>query len=154
MTTGSQIWHNRFLMLAEHIAEWSKDPRRKVGAVIVDANNRIVSVGYNGFPTGVDDSQMWRYERPQKYLYMEHAERNAVYNAHLTSASPIGGTIYTTFMTCADCARAIIQCGIKNVHTWEDGYDKSSVWYESFNAAFTMFNEADVKVHLHEKKNL
>lgn len=141
-------WHNRFMMLAEHIAKWSKDPHRQVGAVIVDANKRIISVGYNGFPTGVDDSQMWRYERPQKYLYTEHAERNAIYNAHLTSASPVGGSIYTTLMTCADCARAIIQCGIKNVYTWEYNVSDSFKYTESFSVANEMFAESDVKLIL------
>jgi dCMP deaminase len=138
-------WDLRFLHLAEHIKTWSKDPHTQVGAVIVDSTNRIVSIGYNGFPSEVDDDKTWRYERPQKYLYTEHAERNAIYNAHRTNASPIGGTIYTTLMTCADCARAIIQCGIKKVCTWE--FNKVPERYtESFAAALEMFDEADVNV--------
>lgn len=141
-------------MLAEHIAEWSKDPHSQVGAVITGDNRRIISVGYNGFPSGVNDDVMERYERPAKYLFIEHAERNAIYNAHLTQATPLNGTIYITKMPCADCARAIIQCGLKNVHTWDGQFDPTSRWYDSFNAGVTMFEEAGVQLHIHEKKNL
>lgn len=142
------IWHIRFMMLAEHVSQWSKDINTQVGSIIVDANKRIVSVGYNGFPSGVDDKKTWRYERPQKYLYTEHAERNAIYNAHLTNASPIGGTLYTTKMSCADCARAIIQCRIKNVYTWKTDISENKKWEDSFKAAIEMFQEADVKLHM------
>lgn len=144
------MWHKRFLDLAVHISSWSKDPHTKVGAVIIGDNRRIVSVGYNGFPSGVNDDKIDRYSRPEKYFYTEHAERNAIYNAHLTDASPVNGSIYSTKMTCADCARAIIQCGIKEVHTYKD-IKPDSRWTESFAAAFEMYDEAGVKVFLHNK---
>jgi len=147
---GSQMWHERFLDLATHVANWSKDPHTKVGAVIIGDNRRIVSVGYNGFPSGVDDNQIERYSRPEKYLFTEHAERNAIYNAHLTDASPVNGSIYVTKMTCADCARAIIQCGIKQVHTYKEDNPESR-WADSFAAAFEMYKEAQVKITLHIK---
>lgn len=150
MTSSSQMWHKRFLLLAEHIADWSKDIHTQVGAVIVGSNRRIISVGYNGFPSGVDDLKISRYNRPDKYFFTEHAERNAIYNAHFTNASPVGGHIYVTKMTCADCARAIIQCGVKHVHTWEDN-TLNSRWKDSFEAAMEMYNEAEVEITLHTK---
>jgi dCMP deaminase len=74
---SSQKWHNRFLDLAKFISGWSKDPSTKVGAVIVDKNKRIVSVGYNGFPKDVkDDNRL--YDRESKYLIIIHAEINAI----------------------------------------------------------------------------
>ena len=76
-------WDQRFLDLAEHIAQWSKDPRTKVGAVIVDEKKRVVSVGYNGFPRGVDDNPDRYEDRTAKLLFVAHAERNALDNAPL-----------------------------------------------------------------------
>lgn len=106
-------WDSRYLLLAEHISTWSEDQSTKVGAVIVNPNNRIVSVGYNGFPSGVEDKPE-RHERPAKYLYTEHAERNAIFNAR---SVPEGSTLYLNWSLCpcADCTRAIIQSGIKRV---------------------------------------
>jgi dCMP deaminase len=86
-------WDNRFMELAEHISYWSKDPRTKVGSVIVDDRNRVVSMGYNGFPRGVHDTDE-RYEhRPLKHLLVSHAERNALDNSPLTVE---GCTLYCT----------------------------------------------------------
>jgi len=136
-------WHKRFMEMADLISTWSKDPSTGVGAVIVGYNREIISMGYNGFPRGVNDDIDHRYERPQKYMYTEHAERNAIYNAVLTGSSPVNGTIYTTKFTCADCARAIIQCGIKNVYTWDQEMDGR--WKEHFMTAVRMYSEAGVK---------
>ena len=75
------VWDNRFLSMAKLIATWSRDRSTKVGAVIVGPNREVRSVGYNGFPRGVNDAIESRYERPGKYDWTEHAERNAIYNA-------------------------------------------------------------------------
>lgn len=106
-------WDRRYLALADYISQWSEDRSTKVGAVIVGPNNRVVSVGYNGFPSGVEDKPE-RHERPEKYQYTEHAERNAIYNAKMV---PEGSTLYLNWelFPCADCTRAIIQSGIKRV---------------------------------------
>ena len=74
-------WDLKFIELTKHIAEWSKDTNRKNGAVIVDDDNIVLSLGYNGFPRGCDDSIDSRYEKPAKYLFTEHAERNAIFHA-------------------------------------------------------------------------
>jgi dCMP deaminase len=72
------IWDLRFLTLAKTVSTWSKDPSTKVGAVIVDKNRRVVSLGYNGFPKGVKDTIEKLEDREQKYKHMVHAERNAM----------------------------------------------------------------------------
>ena len=105
-------WDDRFMGLARHVASWSKDRSTKVGAVIVDDRQRVLGLGYNGFPRGVNDDVEDRHERPAKYQWTEHAERNAIFNSVGTLDFC---TIYIPWYPCADCARAIIQCGIKKV---------------------------------------
>ena len=106
-------WPARFMELAFHVAEWSKDPSTKVGAVIVDAKRRIVSMGYNGFPRGVRDSQERLEDRPVKYLHVVHAELNAILNS--TRVDMDDCILYVTHVPCTGCAKAIIQSGIKKV---------------------------------------
>ena len=77
----SDKWHNRFMDVAKLVATWSKDTSTKVGAVVVGPDKEIRSTGYNGLVRGVDDNIPERMERPTKYDFFEHAERNAVYNA-------------------------------------------------------------------------
>jgi dCMP deaminase len=108
-------WNNRFIELCNHISSWSKDASTKVGAVIVDSDKRILSIGYNGFPAGVDDDVETRHERPIKYMFTEHAERNAIFTASRIGVSLVDSTLYCNYFPCPDCARAIIQSGIKNV---------------------------------------
>ncbi len=105
-------WDFRFMALCLHIAMWSKDPHYQYGAVIVGPRKRIVSIGYNGFPRGLDDSKVTRYQEPDDKWFLEHAERNAIYNA---TEPLIGYTLYVNGHICADCARAIIQSGIQGV---------------------------------------
>lgn len=134
-------WHKRFLDLAENISAWSKDPSTKVGAVIIGQDRKPLSYGYNGPPRRVNDDIADRYERPQKYFYWEHAERNAIYNADI----PLNGAIlYTTHYPCAACARAIIQKRIKIVVTWENS--SLGNWVDSHKAAVEMFQEAGVEL--------
>ena len=103
-------WHERFLDLAKYIASWSKD-KTKVGAVIVN-NRRILATGYNGPTLGIDDNDPDVFTRPQKYLYCEHAERNAIYSSAKNGISLLGADLYVTGRPCADCARAIVSSGL------------------------------------------
>ena len=80
-------WHYRFMELAKLVATWSKDTSTKTGAVIVGPDKEIRATGYNGFVRGVDDDVFERFERPTKYDFFEHAERNAVYTACAEPAS-------------------------------------------------------------------
>src|SRR4051812_31931200 len=98
-------WDERFINLALHIAGWSKDESRKVGCLIVGPQGEIRSTGYNGFPRGVDDTLPGRNERPAKYQWTEHAERNAIYNAARVGTPLEGTSIYLPWFPCVDCAR-------------------------------------------------
>lgn len=105
-------WDDRFLELAAHVAQWSKDPSTRVGSVIVDNQRRIVGIGYNGFPRGVHDTENRYSLRHLKYEFVVHAEANAILNAVKSAA---GCTLYATFFPCPQCAALIIQSGITRV---------------------------------------
>lgn len=142
-------WIEYFLGLADLVAQKSKDPSTQVGAVIVYEDNGICSTGYNGFPRGVADDpeeNASRYMRPAKYLYTEHAERNAIYNAAKQGHSTEGAKMYVQFFPCAECARAIIQAGIKEVYTPEPDLNNQQ-WGDSWFVSGIMLAEAKVKVH-------
>ena len=138
-------WNSRFIELTKHIATWSKDKSIGTCAIIADKDNRIVSVGYNGFPSGCNDEVNERYERPNKYLFTEHAERNAIYNAARIGVSTKNCTMYLMWFPCADCARAIIQSGIDTLVCYEPDLSTPK-WGEHFKAALEMFKETGVKL--------
>lgn len=136
-----RMWDERFLALAEHVAEWSKDPSTKVGAVIVDEQRRILSMGYNGFPRGVDDSPERYADRPTKYAHVVHAELNAILNTGVPMALD-DATLYVTHQPCTECAKAIIQSGIGRVVVPDaGGIDR---WGDSQMVAWAMLEEAGV----------
>lgn len=142
-------WNLRFLDMADFVASWSKDPSTKVGAVITDEQKRIVSVGYNGFPRGVDDDEERYNDRPTKYKMVCHAERNALDNAPLAVD---GCTMYVSLMPCAECAKSIIQKGIKQIvlrPTPEkfQNYDWDADVY-NWKTSHIMFEEAGVNVYI------
>jgi dCMP deaminase len=137
-------WHKRFLDLCEHIATWSKDPSTNLGSVIVDDKKRIVSVGYNGFPRGVDDRDDRYNDRPTKYLFVAHAERNALDNAPMMVDNC---TLYVTLLPCNECAKSIIQKGITTVVTYRPTREDVFNW----NITLNMFYEAGVNVVYVEK---
>lgn len=137
-------WNKRFTDVAKLVASWSKDTNRKVGAVIV-AENRLISSGYNGFPSGINDEISIRYERPAKYLFTEHAERNAIYSAAKHGIKTEGCTMILEWYPCCDCARAIIQSGIKKVICSTPDFNDDR-WGDSFKAASEMFAEANIEI--------
>lgn len=107
-------WDKRFIALAQHIAEWSKDPSEQVGCVIVGPDREIRSTGFNGFPRGVRDNG--RLDDPKvKDLLIVHAEENAIMHAARIGVSVKGCIAYVTFPPCSRCARSFIQAGIKCV---------------------------------------
>jgi len=135
-------WGARFLGLAEHIAGWSKDPSTKVGAVIVDPDHRIVSLGFNGAPRGVEDREDRLHDRPIKYQTTVHAEMNAILFAR---RGLVGCALYTwPLPPCAHCAGAIIQSGLSHVVSPQP----SERWVESCSIAAEMFAEAGVDLFL------
>ena len=110
-------WNEYFIGIAEQVKLKSRDESTQIGSVIVGKDNAILSTGYNSFPRGLDDSRQERQERPEKYLWIEHSERNAIYNAARIGVSLKDSTIYmTSGAPCMDCSRAIINSGIKNIY--------------------------------------
>ena len=90
------VWKDYFVSIAEQVKEKSKDIKTKIGAVIVGKDNEILSTGYNSFPRGLNDNVVQRQERPEKYFWFEHAERNAIYNAARIGVSLKQSTVYIT----------------------------------------------------------
>ena len=135
-------WHYRFLNLAKYISEWSQDPSTKVGAVIVDNKKRIVSIGYNGFPVGIQDDARLNI-RDIKLQLIVHAERNAL----LFANKPLDDCILYTypFMPCSVCAGMIIQSGIKHVISYINNNER---WVENFKISEQMFEEAGLTLTL------
>lgn len=133
-------WDKRFLALAQHVSEWSKDPSTRVGAVIVDDNRRIVGHGYNGFPRGVDDAAARYADRAVKYEMVVHAEINAVLNA---GRNVEGCILYCTFFPCPRCAAYLIQAGVKRVVSMPNKSDGR--YAEQRKIAEQMFKEAGVR---------
>lgn len=139
----SEKWDKRFLGLAEYIATWSKDPSTKVGAVIADSDNRLVSIGYNGFPKGVDDSIERLENREVKYKIVIHGERNALLFARRDLKDC---KLYTwPFMPCSPCASMIIQSGISEVIA---PFSDNPRWILDFKLSETLFIEAGVELRL------
>ena len=121
-------WNKYFMEIAKLSADRSKDPSTQVGACIINNENRIVGIGYNGFPNGIDDEKLpWGKNGlflENKYAYVCHAEMNAIMNCTLL---PKNCTLYVTLFPCNECAKLIIQSGIKKVIYLNDKYpDKDS----------------------------
>lgn len=136
-------WDKRFLELAKHVSEWSKDPGTKVGAVIVDDMNRIISMGYNGFPRDIVDFKERLDDREIKLKLTLHAEENAILfaNRDLT-----GTTIYTyPFQPCSHCSLWIVQSGIGYVVAPKSDVER---WKDDFKLAEEILAESGVQLTL------
>ncbi len=141
-------WESYFLNIAEQVKLKSKDNNTQIGAVIVGEDNEILSTGYNSFPRGLDDENNERQERPEKYFWFEHAERNAIYNAARVGTRLKGSSIYlTSGLPCMDCARGIVNSGIKRVYCKEVCTTKNKdMWDEQQKRSKEMLNECGVEV--------
>ena len=149
----NQRWYKRWMEKAQQFADWSKDTSTQVGCVIVDNDNRLVSQGYNGFPCGVVDTIPARYDRPLKYMYTEHAERNAIYNAALMGTSTKNCYMFTQLFPCVDCARGIIQSGIHTLVTYEPDFTHHK-YAESWKVAIEILTESGVNIVYLDKEDL
>jgi dCMP deaminase len=138
-------WDNRYLQLAKNIAQWSKDPSTKVGAVTVGNQGQILSQGFNGFPRNIDDSQERLNDRPTKLKYVVHAEMNCIYNATLNGVSLKNSDLYVYGLpVCSDCAKGVIQVGVKRVFMCYPN-NITDKWQASFDDTKKMFDEAGVR---------
>ena len=143
--TLSNKWDKRFLDLAEHIASWSKDPSKKIGAVAVGAQGQILSQGYNGFPRGIDDLTSRYEDREEKYKLVVHAEMNVIYNASYNGVSLNDSTLYVYGLpVCHECAKGIIQVGIKNVMMSRKVLPIDPRWEKSWVTTQQLFKESGV----------
>ena len=137
-------WDEYFMGVALLAAQRSKDPSTQVGACIVDSEKRILSTGYNGFPHGCSDDEFpWNRDESlgeTKYQFVVHAELNAILNA--SGKSLAGSTLYVGLFPCNECAKAIIQAGIKEVIYLSDKYNGTP----SFEASRRMLCAAGVKI--------
>jgi dCMP deaminase len=138
-------WDLRFMTLARHVGGWSKDRSRQVGCVVVGDDNIVRAIGFNGFPRGLDDEVAVRHQRPAKYLWTEHAERNAIYAAARAGISLSGTRMYVPWFPCVDCARAIVQAGIVELIAIEPDMGDPQ-WGEGFGVSIEMLTEAGIKV--------
>lgn len=133
-------WDEFFAGMAVYVSRKSKDESTKVGCVIVDCKKRVISVGFNGFPAGVDDSPG---DRDRKLRRTVHAEANALAFA---AQSVEGCTMYVTHAPCANCAAIIIQNGVSTVLFPEPDEGFLERWGDSYREALLMFKEAGVYV--------
>lgn len=146
------VWDQRFLDLARHVGKWSKDKSRKVGCVIVGTSREIRAIGYNGFPRGTDDDSAERHDRPTKYLWTEHAERNAIYQAARVGIAVQGCTMYLPWFPCMDCARAIVQAGIARLVAVRPDISEPE-WGKHFEAASELLQEAGISIDFEDSQS-
>ena len=135
-------WEEYFMGIALLSAMRSKDPSTQVGACIANSDNKVVSIGYNGMPHGLDDDKMpWGHGEglESKYLYVCHAEFNAILNSNVSNLK--GTKIYVTLFPCNECAKAIIQTGISEVIYLSDKYGDTT----ETQASKRMFDMAGIK---------
>ena len=140
-------WDLRFLKLAEHISNWSKDPSTKVGCIIVGEDREIRSTGFNGFPRGIEDSEERLNDRTQKYPLICHAEENAIMHAARIGISLKGCIAYVPWPPCNRCTRSLIQAGIREI-VIPNEVKIPDRWNEEFDLSMTMLNEANIEVRI------
>jgi len=139
-------WDTYFMSLVYLTGMKSKDENTHLGAVIVTEDNTIISIGYNGLPRGVKYNDE-RQQRPEKYYWFEHAERNAIYNATRIGINLKDSIMYTNGTPCCDCARAVIQAGIKKVIVdkhWES--KNQDRWLKESKKSRIMFKETGIEI--------
>jgi dCMP deaminase len=145
-------WDELFIMQATVIAQKSKDPSTKVGCVIVGDDNAVLSMGFNGFPRGINENNKNRWKRPEKYQWVEHAERNAIYNAARNGINLKGSRLYLNWEPrgiCSDCARALIQVGVKEIIGPDKPFTgKGAGKHYSVQHAEMMLDEVGIKVRV------
>lgn len=139
-------WDIRFLDLAKLVSTWSKDPSTKIGAVITDSDNKIISLGYNGFPKKLADDDRLN-NRETKYKMIIHGEMNAILSAN---RSLEGCTLYTyPFMPCPRCASMVIQTGINRIVSYKNINER---WAEEFELSLSLFKEANIEYTEYENE--
>ena len=142
-------WDYRWLERAEAISDWSKDPSTKVGCVYVnEETHQELSAGYNGFPRYIEDDERLEI-REVKYQYIVHAEMNGIFNALNKGVSLQGSTLYLYGLPpCHECAKGIIQVGIKSIVVFTPNPPSHDRWRASCDVGANMMEEAGIEVHI------
>ena len=134
----------RYLDIAKAVSNWSKDPSSKVGAVAVGEKGQILAQGYNGFPRGIADTDERYNDKETKYKLVVHAEMNVIYNASYNGVSLDGADLYIYGLpTCSECAKGIVQVGIKRVIM--PNYRYPERWMKSWAESQKIYDEAGVE---------
>jgi dCMP deaminase len=165
----NSTWHRRYIQMAGLVASWSKDPSTKVGCILVNPESQVVvSTGFNGMPRGIEEYNVVeeaghhgrpfmqadglhkeRWARPEKYQWVEHAERNAIYNAARFGQPTLGCIAYMNFdpsCICTSCARAMIQAGIVEIVGPDRPFPgKGEQWEDDLLLAQAMLVEAGIR---------
>ena len=143
-------WHSYFMAMLGPISSRSKDPNTQIGCVITGQDHNIRSTGYNSLPRGIRDDVPERYERPEKYMWIEHADRNAIFAAARVGTPLEGCRMYLSGIPCMDCGRGIIQVGIVEVvydAVRQEAWAKTTPRYvPDFERVQILLGEAEVKL--------
>lgn len=145
-------WDETFMSIAQIVSNRSKDPSTQVGACIVGKDNRVLSIGYNGAPNGFDDDVFpWgkgnKDEKENKYNFVVHAERNAIDNFRGDNSHFKNAKIYVTHSPCRECAKGIIQAGIKEVIYLEEKHDEyTNILFKECNITMKPFISKDKQI--------
>lgn len=139
-------WDEFYINMAQLVSLKSKDTSTKVGCVLVGEDNEVLSIGYNGMPRGMDDSIIERQQRPFKYFFFEHAERNSLYNALRKNIPVRGATAYLNWepIPCPDCTRAFIQSGISRIVGPDRPFAGKGNWDSIYTASLPMLKEVGI----------
>ena len=130
--------------LIKHVSLFSDDENRKVGCIIINEDNKVVSYGSNTIPLKVNKDKI-RLEKPTKYKWVGHAERNAISKAAKLGVTTNNCIMYCNYFPCSDCAISIIEAGIKKIYTTKPDFNHEK-WGESWEISKTMFDEGGVKI--------
>ncbi len=142
-------WDKYFLEMARLVSTKSKDSSTKCGCVLVGESNQVLSTGYNGLTRGVEYDDVTLHERPEKYYWYEHSERNAIYSAAAHGIALKNSKAYVTGPPCHDCARALVQSGIKEIiipvkHNFIDKVREGGTWKESCERSMKIVSKGNV----------
>lgn len=130
------------------IAQFSRDPHTRVGCALTNDSGNILLMGYNDYPENMLIIPQERKERPEKYKWIEHAERNVLFTAARLGISTSGLTMHQNLCPCTECARAIVHSGLKRVVTHRPDLDNEAVqrWHEDMKRSLEMFSETNVEI--------
>lgn len=145
---------NEIFLKLKEISDFSRDPHTKVGCAIVDNKQRILMMGYNDYPDTLNELDITQEmkTRPEKYHWIEHAERNTIFACARKNISLKNRTMITNLCPCIDCARAIVESSISRIitHRPNDGLETVTRWKEHMIRSLTLFDKSNVNVTFFE----